>query len=238
METKTSKYNVGGFPIRIRDRQTGKVARFRTKGPSPVYDGAGRLIGTTEVPAVMLNDGAVKTLDPGRGSENHFWAWRTGAGGSGWIAGSALVRPPRFDNDPHDRNPPPPQVKEETLPIDAEAGREKLAGLRFLNSRGEFPDRGGNRGEHYGGRHRGPNDYVYLLFAVPNVARGGAAKDSLADGSEFVQALDEDGEPIRETMTMYRGRDRTQPVRVTFLYGREPRSRRYGWIARANVGRL
>ncbi|MCA1703980.1 MAG: hypothetical protein LC808_12225, partial [Actinobacteria bacterium] len=155
METKTNRYNVGGYPIRIRDEETGKVARFRTNGPSPVYDGAGRLIGTTKVPAVMLNDGAVKTLDPeGRGSENHFWSWRTRAGGSGWIAGSALVRPPKFDNDPHDRNPPPPQVSEETLPIDAEGGREKLAGLRFLNSKGEFPDRGGNRGEHYGGRHR------------------------------------------------------------------------------------
>jgi hypothetical protein len=35
---------------------------------------------------------------------------------------------------------------------------------------------------------------------------------------------------------MYRGRDLESPVRVTFVYGRPPRSRRYGWIARANVG--
>lgn len=187
---------------------------------------------------MLLNDGAVKTMDlDGRGPETYYWAWRSGTG-SGWIEKSALTRPPRFDKDPHRRNPRPPQVSDETLPIDAEKGREKLAGLRFLNSKGEFPSRGGNKGDHYGGRHRGPNDYIYLLFAVPNVARGGAAKDSLADGSEFVQGLDEKGNPIRETMTMYRGRDREQPVRVTFIYGRAPRSRRYGWIARANVGRL
>jgi len=84
MDSKTSRYNVGGFPIRIRDEETGKVKLFRLKGPSPVYDGAGRLIGTTNVPAVMLNDGAVKTLDPeGRGPETHWWEWRSGAGGSG-----------------------------------------------------------------------------------------------------------------------------------------------------------
>jgi hypothetical protein len=238
LKYQTSKYNRGGFPIRIRDEETGKAKLFELRGPATVYDGAGRRIGTTRAEAVQLNDGAVKRMAPtGGGAEPHYWAWRSGAGGSGWIRGSVLVRPPRFDTDPHRRNPRPPGLSDEPLIVDAERGRRQLAGLRFLNSKGEFPARGGNRGDHYGGRHKGPRDYIYLLFAAPNVARGGAAKDSLADGSPFFQALDERGRPIRETMTMYEGTDLSAPVRVTFLYGRAPRGRRYGWIARADVGR-
>ena len=110
--------------------------------------------------------------------------------------------------------------------------------MRFVNSHGVFPEGGGNRGEHYAGRNPGPLDYVYLLCAAPNVRYGGVAKDSLPDGSIFISALGKYGRPILETMTMYRGRDFASPVRVTFQYGRASRSRRYGWIARANVGRL
>ena len=32
-----------------------------------------------------------------------------------------------------------------------------------------------------------------LLFAVPNVQRGGVARDSIADGGKFIAALDEHG---------------------------------------------
>jgi hypothetical protein len=238
LKYKTSEYNRGGFPIRVRDDETGKAKRFELNGPATVYDGVPRPIGTTRVGAVLLNDGAVKRMDPeGRGAELHYWAWRSGAGGSGWIPQSAFVHPPRFDKDPHGRNPRPPALSDHPLIIDAEHGRRQLAGLRFLTSKGEFPARGGNSGDHYGGRKKGSRDYIYLLFAAPNVARGGAAKDSLANGSEFFQALDERGRPIREAMTMYEGKNLNAPVRVTFVYGRGPRSRRYGWIARANVGR-
>jgi hypothetical protein len=64
------------------------------------------------------------------------------------------------------------------------------------------------------------------------------ARDSLPDGSTFLQGLDDGGRPIVEVVTMYHGRGLTQPEPVTFIYGRPPRSRRYGWIARANVGQL
>jgi hypothetical protein len=77
---------------------------------------------------------------------------------------------------------------------------------------------------------------VYLLFPVPNVRRGGVAKDSLADGGRFVPALDDAGNPIAETMTMYRDGDLARPVSVTFLYGRAAGGDTSGWIARANVG--
>nr|CAA9294417.1 hypothetical protein AVDCRST_MAG63-4891 [uncultured Armatimonadetes bacterium] len=68
---------------------------------------------------------------------------------------------------------------------------------------------------HYAGRNPGPRNFIYLLFAVPNVRRGGVARDSIPDGGSFLPALDD-------------------------LYGRAPGGarRRYGWIARANVGDL
>lgn len=174
----------------------------------------------------------------GRGRpETYVWAHKPhGAGGSGWIRRSSLVRPPRIERDA--RNPRPPGVSRNPLVIDADRGRTQLKGLRFLNSMRQFAKSGGNLGIHYAGRRPGEFDYIYLLSAVPNVVWGGVAKDSLIDGSHFIQAIDEEGRPIKETMTMYRGRDLDQPVPVTFVYGRAPRSRSYGWIARANVGSL
>ena len=86
------------------------------------------------------------------------------------------------------------------------------------------------------GRNPGPKDYVYLLFACPNVQRGGVARDSIPDGGNFIPALDADGKPIVETMTMFKNGDFAQPVTVTFLYGRAEKGEMYGWLARANVG--
>ncbi len=169
-------------------------------------------------------------------SEIYHFAQRTGAGVAGWVRRSALVAPPPIRRDT--RNPAPPRVSRTPLLIDTAQGRRRLSGLRFVNSHGVIPKGGGNKGEHYGGRNPGSLDYVYQLFAVPNVRYGGVAKDSLPDGSLFFPALDERGRPIVETMTMYRGRDLRRPVRVTFIYGRPARTRRFGWIARANVGRL
>ena len=66
--------------------------------------------------------------------------------------------------------------------------------------------------------------------------RGGVAKDSIPDGGQFIPALDENGKPITEVLTMYRNDDFNQPVPVTFLYGRAGNGKLYGWLARANVG--
>ncbi|MDQ4072452.1 MAG: hypothetical protein M3088_06220 [Actinomycetota bacterium] len=172
----------------------------------------------------------------GRDREPYLFAQRTGTDVAGWVRRAAVASPPPLRTDT--RNPRPPSVSRDHLVIDAAQGRSLLAGLRFVNSHGVFPEGGGNKGEHYAGRHPGPLDYVYLLFAVPNVRYGGVAKDSLPDGSRFVRALGAGGRAILETMTMYRGRDFDRPVRVTFLYGRAARTRRYGWLARANVGLL
>lgn len=232
---RTSRYNVGGVLPRIRDRRG--QTDFELRRPTAVFDGGGRQIGVSQGP-VKLNAGAVRRMDLDRRGrpETYLFAQRTGAGVAGWVRRSALVDPPPIPRNT--RNPRPPAVSRTPLVIDAAEGRRKLEGLRFVNSHGVIPEGGGNKGEHYGGRHPGELDYVYLLFAVPNVRYGGVARDSLPDGSLFVSALHERGDPIRERMTMYRGRDLESPVRVTFVYGRPPRSRRYGWIARANVGEL
>ena len=242
LPAQTSRYNRGGFPGRYRD-DAGKVKHFALKhADAPIYDGGGREIGRADRP-VMLNVGATKQmdLDDKPGGESYLWAWATKAG-SGWIARDALADPPPASPASPgaatlDRNPKPPAESSEALVIDAAAGRAKLAQLRHVNSNGELPTTGGgNRGEHYAGRDPGPTDYVYLLFAVPNVRRGGTAKDSLPDGSKFIAALDERGKPIVEVMRMYRDDDSGRPVDVTFLYGRAAEGDAWGWLARANVG--
>jgi hypothetical protein len=236
LPTATSRYNQGDAPGRYRDAN-GKIAHFALKdGDAPLYDGGGREIGRVNRP-VMLNIGATKQMDlDGKpGAESYAWAWATNAG-SGWIARDALADPPSADVDVT-RNPKPPREADKPLVIDAAAGREKLAKLRHVDSSGKLPTvGGGNRGEHYAGRNPGERDYAYLLFAAPNVRRGGVAKDSLPSGSKFVPALDENGKPIVETMTMYRDDDLDQPVAVTFLYGRAEGGATWGWVARANVG--
>jgi hypothetical protein len=185
----------------------------------------------------MLNSGAAKEMDLDHtGKKQSFaWAWATEAG-SGWIARNELMNPPKPDVDPM-RDPKPPRDSDQALVIDAAGGRRKLEGLRHINSKGVIPPNG-NHGTDYAGRHPGEADYVYLLFACPNVVRGGMARDSLADGSKFIPALDEKGKPIAEVMPMYRDGDMKQPVKVTFLYGRGEGGDLYGWLARANVGDL
>jgi hypothetical protein len=232
---RTSKYNVGGAPGRQRGAD-GKIRRFELKSPAPLFDGGGREIGRVEKP-VLLNIGAGKRmdLDGKAGDEAYLWAWKTDAG-SGWIARDAIVDAPEFEIDTS-RNPKPPGEANGTpLVIDAAKGTAQLTGLRHTNSQGVIPTEGGNKGEHYAGRNPGPKDYVYLLFACPNVQRGGVARDSIPDGGRFIQALDEHGKPIVETMTMYQAGDFTKPVSVTFLYGRAEHGDTYGWLARANVG--
>jgi hypothetical protein len=236
LPARTSKYNQGNQLGRYRD-QKHRIILFKLKHDEvPIYDGAGREIGRVKKP-VMLNSGAAKDLSiDGKPKESFAWAWATGAG-SGWIARSALVNPPKPDIDPT-RNPKPAKDLETTLVINAAAGREKLKGLRHINSKGVIPPPGGCNGTDYAGRHPGDHDYVYLLFAVPNVIKGGMARDSLIDGSKFIPALDAKGNLITETMTMYEDTDMKKPKKVTFLYGREEKGTLYGWIARANVGDL
>lgn len=234
LKRRTTDYNRGGIDIRTRDSQD-KARLFKLQGPAPVYDGAGRLLGTTEKKKVLLNYGAVKRMTvEDRSAEFYYFAWRSGSG-SGFIPRSAFVDPPSWRRDPERRNPRPPGVSKEPLTIDAASAKRQLAGLRYKNWKGEFTT--GNQGTDFAARRVGPHHYIYLLFAAPNVAQGGGAKDSLPDGSEFIQALDARGRAILERATMYVGKDESQVVRVTFLYGRAPRTRRYGWIARANVGR-
>lgn len=235
LPTETSRYNQGNAPGRYRDANK-KIKRFALKRADvPIFDGGGRAFGRVREP-VMLNVGAFKRmdLDGTPGKEPYGWAWATDAG-SGWIALDALVDPPTVQIDDA-RNPKPPRESDVPLTIDATRGTERLKNLRHVNSEGEIPTGGGNKGEHYAGRNPGPGDFVYLLFAVPNVQRGGVAKDSIPDGEKFVQALDEEGNLITETMTMYRDNDFNQPVQVSFLYGRAQDGDVYGWLARANVG--
>jgi hypothetical protein len=235
LPAQTSRYNRGDSAGRYRDEH-GKVKLLAIKGgDAPLYDGGGREIGRVNKP-VMLNVGAGKhmDLDGKPGAESYAWAWAT-TDGSGWIARDALIDPPPADPK-SDRNPKPPKEADKPLTIDTLAGREKLAKLRHVDSKGDLPKGGGNRGEHYAGRNPGEKDYVYLLFACPNVQRGGTAKDSLPNGSKFIPALDEKGKPIVEVMTMYRDDDLNQPVEVTFLYGRAEAGEMWGWLARANVG--
>jgi hypothetical protein len=235
LPAQTSKYNKGNLLGRYRDKNH-KVIFFNLKQPEvPIYDGGGREIGKVKKP-VMLNSGAAKTMSiDGKSPQSFAWAWATGAG-SGWIARSSLVNPPKPDIDPN-RDPKPPHDSDQVLTIDAAAGREKLKGLRHINSKGIIPP-AGNQGTDYAGRHPGDHDYVYLLFAVPNVIRGGMARDSLIDGSKFIPAMDEHKNPIIEVMTMYEDADMKKPKKVSFLYGRAETGNLYGWVARANVGDL
>lgn len=186
----------------------------------------------------MLNVGAFKsmTLQGAQAAQWFAWAWKTDAGLSGWIALEALIDPPDVKID-ENRNPKPPKEAQGALVINAAAGLKKLHGLRHVNSLGIIPS-GGNRGEHYSSRNPSGVDYVYLLFAVPNVQRGGVAKDSIPDAGRFIQGLDEEGNPIIEIMKFYRDGDLDQPVEVAFLYGRAETGDAYGWLARANVGDL
>lgn len=237
LPAQTSCYNRGDSPGRFRDAD-GKLRKFKLKREVSIYDGGGRAIGAVRDP-VMLNVGAVKQLAVQGGDgkkQTYLWAWDTPAG-SGWVLRDALIDPPPAELD-RSRDPKPPRESNAALTIDAAAGTAKLKGLRHVNSAGVIPPGGGNRGDHYAGRNPGPNDYVYLLFACPNVQRGGTARDSLPDGGKFIAALDENAKPITETMTMYRDGDMKQPVKVTFIYGREEGGDFYGWIARANVGEL
>lgn len=186
---QTSRYNRGAMPGRYRDAE-GKMKRFELKGETAVFDGSGREFGKARAP-VLLNIGAAKEmdLDAQPGKEPYVWAWRTEAG-SGWIARTALADPPAPDADPQ-RNPKPPKDSDTPLVIDAAGGTEKLKSLRHTNTQGIIPEDNGNMGEHYTGRNPGPKDFVYVLFAVPNVQRGGVARDSISDGGKFIPALDD-----------------------------------------------
>lgn len=234
LPARSSDYNVGAAPGRHRGAD-GKIKRFELKGDAPLFHGGGGKLGRVTKP-VLLNIGAGKRMDlDGKpGAEEYVWAWKTDAG-SGWIAHDAIVDPPPFAIDLA-RNPKPPRESDKPMTIDAAKGTALLTDLRHTNSQGVIPTIGGNKGEHYAGRNSGPNDFVYLLFACPNVQRGGVARDSIPAGGQFIPALDEDGKPITETMTMFRGGDFAQPVSVTFLYGRADAGEAYGWLARANVG--
>jgi hypothetical protein len=225
---------VGDAPGRVRGPDK-RIKLFELKAEAPLFDGDGREIGKVKRP-VRLNIGAGKRmdLDGKAGAEEYVWAWRTTAG-SGWIARSALVDPPPFAIDTK-RNPKPPRETKESLVINAAKGTKLLTGLRHTSGNGKIPSGAGNKGEHYAGRNPGAKDYVYLLFACPNVKGGGVACDSIADGGRFVPALDQDGKPISETMTMFKDGDFSKPVSVTFLYGRNKKGEIYGWLARANVG--
>lgn len=240
---RTSRYNRGGtnspFAGRHRDKE-GKIRRFElTGGTALLYHGGGELIGTVTKP-LMLNKGAVTKMTVNGEEGTFLWAWKTNAGLSGWVNRLALVDAPDTEAELRtsaELNPAPPKESKNTLKIDARTGTLNLRGLSHTNSQGVLPA-AGNKGEHYAGRNPGPLDYVYLLFAVPNVQKGGTAKNSMPDGSLFVPALDESGKMIMEVMTMYRDADLSKPVKVTFLYGRPINSKMYGWVARANVGEL
>ena len=229
----TSRYNVGNAPGRHRGPDR-KIQRFELKGEPALFDGGGRPLGRMRQP-VMINVGVGKRMDlDGKGGvEEYMWAWKTETG-SGWVAREAIVDPPPFVIELQ-RNPKPPRESNQLLTVNAAGGTEKLKNLRHTNSQGVIPE-GGNQGVHYTGRNPGPTDYVYLLFACPNVQRGGVARDSIPDGGRFIPALDDDGKLIIETMMMFDGGDFSKPVSVTFLYGRPEHGEQYGWVARANIG--
>jgi hypothetical protein len=230
---RTSPYNIGDSPGRFRSPDHRKKF-FSLKAETSLFDGGGREIGRVTKP-VTLNIGACKRMNvDGKADAEFMWAWRSTAG-SGWIARSAFIDPPPFEIDTK-RDPKPPREAKELLTIHADKGTELLKGLRHTDFKGIIPDTGGNKGEHYAGQKPGPKNYVYLLFACPNVKNGGVARDSIPDGAGFVPAQDDAGKPITETMTMYRAGDFNQPVPVTFLYGRAENSNIYGWLARANIG--
>ena len=233
---RTSKYNVGDLPGRYRDADK-RIKLFAMKNPpAPLYDGGGREIMRVSNP-VMLNVGAFKEMTVVGSARPRWyaWAWRADRKLSGWVAVEDLVDPPKVEAD-QTRNPAPPAESDKPLIINAARGLEQLRGLRHVSTDGNFPAGGGNMGEHYTSRNPGPLEYVYLLFAVPTVQRGGVAKDSIPDRGQFIPALDERGNFITEVLTMYRNDDFDQPVPVTFLYGRAQSGKLYGWLARANVG--
>jgi len=235
---RTGRYNVGDVSARYRDAANQR-RRFALRRETALRDGGGREVGRTSGP-VMLNRGAVKQMVLGGGAvpETCVWGWNveTDRGKlSGWLRRSVLEDPPETGWRA-DVNPGPP-LEGPPLVVDAVDATRKLAGLRFKNSSGEIP-RHGNAGTHYSGRNPGRLDFVYLCFNVPNVVRGGVAKDSIPDGGLFVPALDDQARPIRQKMTMYRGGDLSQPVAVHFLYGRPADAQSFGWIAQANVGHV
>ncbi|HEV2294298.1 MAG TPA: hypothetical protein VGR35_10600 [Tepidisphaeraceae bacterium] len=180
---RTSRYNVGNAPGRHRGPD-GKIKRFALEDETPLYDGGGREFGRVKDP-VLLNVGAGKRMDlDGKpGLEEYVWAWKTEAG-SGWINRSAIVDPPPFAID-QTRSPKPPREADKPLTINAARGTELLKDLRHTNSQGVIPTEGGNKGEHYAGRNPGPLDFVYILFACPNVQRGArrAIRSPTAGGS-------------------------------------------------------
>lgn len=239
----TSKYNRGGtnslYAGRHRD-QKGQIRTFELRdGKAALRNGGGRLIATVTKP-VKLNKGAVKQMTVDGKEGTYLWAWNTAAGLSGWMNRADIIDAPAVEAELKTSaglNPAPPSESKQRLKINTRAGTLALTGLSHINSKGVLPS-GGNKGEHYAGRNPAGPDYVYLLFAVPNVQKGGTAKDSMPDGSEFIPALDENGKLIAEVMTMYRDVDLKKPVTVTFLYGRPATGKMYGWIARANVGEL
>ena len=239
---KTSKYNLGGsqYAGRYKDAN-GHVKEFSLKDPqATLYDGGGRAIGIITKP-VKLNMGTQKEMAIQGKTETYVWAWDTDAGLSGWIARNALIDPPDLlgnDSPFAVTDPTPPGEATTPLKIDATAGTNQLRGLIHRNSNGEVPTTGGNKGTDYAGRNPGPLNYVYLERAVPNVQKGGTSKDSMPDSSLFVPSLDIYGRQITETMAMYQEGDLNKPVNVTFIYGRPLGSSDYGWIARANVGKL
>jgi hypothetical protein len=236
LDKETTKYNRGYVLPRIRNRRRG--TKFRLRRPTPVHDGSGRELAISPR-SVKLNAGAVKQMDvDGQGLDTYLFAQKTGAGVSGWVRRTAIRRPPRVPRD--NRNPKPPAESETPLVIDGATAREKLRGLRFLGRYGLPRGPGANQAVHYAGRNLDQHGYVYLLWSAPNVVWGGIAKDSLPEGSEFVPALDENGNPIEEITPMYRRRDflLRHKEDVTFLYGRAPESATYGWIIRANVGEV
>jgi hypothetical protein len=238
---KTSRFNRGNVSGRYRDAN-GKRLRFELQHEVAVLDGAGREFARVVEP-VMLNRGVAKRMRADGAAEPETYVWgfsmRTTSGDlrrcSGWISRTALVHPPDIGSD-DTVNPKPPR-EGAALEVDCEKAMRKLRGLRFKDSSGAIPKRG-NHGTDYAGRNPGPRNFVYLCFNVPNVVRGGVAKDSIRNGGLFVPGLDENGKPIRERMTMYRHRHHPKPVPVHFVYGRPADRQTWGWLAQANVGRI
>lgn len=241
MVEQTSRFNRGNVSGRYHDA-SGHRALFALRHEVAVRDGSGREFARVAEP-VMLNRGAVKHMrvHGAADAETYVWGWsmKTVSGDkrrcSGWIPRKALADPPEIGFDAT-LNPRPPR-EGRPLEIDCDRATRKLRGLRFKDSKGHIT-RHGKHGTDYAGRNRGPRNFVYLCFNVPNVTHGGVAKDSLPDGSRFVPGLDEQGKPIRERMTMYRGDHPAKAVPVHFVYGRSEDGTDWGWIAQANVGRI
>lgn len=244
----TCKFNRGGSDLagRIRDK-AGRIIEFDLINDKiTLYDGSGRDVGKINEP-VKLNKGTQKEMIINGKVGTYVWAWSSNIVGggqerSGWVDRDSLVSPPALvgkDSPFNQSNPSPPAESSIPLKINANVGTAKLQGLIHRSSDGNIPLAGGNMGTDYGGRYPGPLNYVYLERAVPNVQNGGTSKDSMADSSWFIPALDKYGRQMTETVTMFIGGNENAPVNVTFIYGRPKDSPgNYGWIARANVGEL